>query len=104
MEINIPFNKWSRDKLKKLVKTATSRNKKYGDVGDTFTVDGTVYELTAVCKVSLASIRDVCWDVEGCKSPEEFVQVWKSIHPRKGWDPDQKVWFHRFKKVEEAKG
>jgi len=101
MQIRIPFNKWSLERLKKGNKSATSRNKKYGEIGDVFVVDGVKYELTAVCKVSLASIRDVCWDIEGCKSPDEFVEVWKDIHPRKGWNPDQKVWFHRFKKLEE---
>jgi len=100
MKVNIPFNKWSRIRLKKGVKSATSRNKKYGDVGDRFIVDDVTYELTNIVKASLSSIRDVAYDVEGCKNPDEFVQIWCDIHPRKGWDDDQKVWFHRFKRIE----
>ena len=99
MKIRIPFNNWSRERLKKGIKSATSRNKKYGEVGDTFVVDGVSYELTVVTKVSLQSVLDIAWDIEGAKSKDEFVKVWKSIHPYKGWVPDQKVWFHRFKKV-----
>jgi len=101
VKIRIPFNNWSRERLKKGIKTATSRNKKYGEVGDTFVVDGVTYELEVVTKVSLQSVLDVCYDIEGAKSKEEFIEIWKEIHPRKGWDPDQKVWFHRFKKLEE---
>ena len=99
MKIRIPFNNWSRERLKKGIKSATSRNKKYGEIDDTFVVDGVEYTLTAVCKANLSTIRDLCFDIEGCNSPDEFVEVWKDIHPRKGWDPKQKVWFHRFKKV-----
>ena len=99
MEIEIPFNKWSKDRLKANMKTATSRNKKYGDPGDTFTVEGLKYCLTQITKVSLSSIRDCCYDVEGCRSPEHFEKVWIDIHPRKGWVDEQKVWFHRFEKI-----
>jgi hypothetical protein len=72
---------------------------KYGDEGDTFTVDGIKYCLTQVTKVSLGSIRDCCYDVEGCRNPEHFEKVWVEIHPRKGWVDKQKVWFHRFERI-----
>ena len=38
MKINIPFNDWSKEKLRSQNKKATSRNSKYGKVGDTFKV------------------------------------------------------------------
>ena len=99
-EIKIPFNKWSKDRLKAGVKTATSRTKKYGVVGDVFVVDGVSYELEIVSKVSLQTVLDVAWDVEGAKSKDEFVEVWESIHPRRGFVSDDKVWFHRFKRLD----
>ena len=38
MKINIPFNRWSMERLYDGRKCATSRNKKYGVVGDWFEV------------------------------------------------------------------
>ncbi len=45
MKITIPFNDWSKERLRGQLKKATSRYKKYGDVGDTFIVQGYSYEL-----------------------------------------------------------
>jgi len=35
---------------------------------------------------------------EGAKSPEEFIEVWNKLHP-KGFDPDQVVYFHKFREL-----
>ena len=96
MDIEIPFNKWSRERLKE-GKCATSRNKKYGVEGDTFIVDGIKYIITDIARVSLQTVLDLGVQEEGADSKEEFIKVWKEIHPRKGFVPEQKVWFHRFK-------
>lgn len=98
MEVKIPFNDWSKERLKQGIKTATTRNKKYGNVGDTFTVDNIQYVLIAINFVRLGLVAKVAYDVEGAKSKKEFVDIWKQIHPRKGFDSEQKVWYHRFKK------
>lgn len=95
-EIKIPFNKWSKSRLEDKVKCATSRNKGYGYPGDCFFVDNIEYELTLVIKLPLWFIAYELFETEGCKTPDEFKQVWKDIHPRKGWVDEQEVWYHYF--------
>ena len=106
MEINIPFNDWSKARLRANHKNATSRNKRYGNVGDTFTVDCGYsddryikYELTHVERVTLAFVRDHFYWQEGCHVADMFVDVWNDIHPKKKFVDEQKVWLHYFKKI-----
>jgi hypothetical protein len=106
VKIQIPFNKWSKQRLYEELKYATSRNKKYGNVGDWFEVifndkdEIRKYQLIEVNQTKLKSVRDFGWEDEGCRCPEEFVEVWKDIHPRKGWIDEQRVWFHRFRELD----
>jgi len=97
-EIKIPFNGWSEERIKDGTKFATSRNKKYGDKGDYFRLDGLdwLFTIDFVVKVPLWFVRAWLWKTEGADSPEEFVRVWKQIHPRKGWIEEQEVWYHVF--------
>lgn len=100
-KIIIPFNDWSKKRLALGVKTATSRNKKYGEPGDYFEVNlgdqGTVrYELVFVKKKRLVDIAKHNWKSEGCTDELEFIKVWCDIHPKKGFEPRQEVWYHSF--------
>lgn len=95
-KINIPFNEWSKERLG-ITKFGTSRNKKYGDVGDLFIVGKYEYQLIHVIKLPLVFIRNVLYEWEGAESSEEFEQVWNDIHPKKGFVPDQEVWYHHFR-------
>ncbi len=99
MKINIPFNEWSKERLLILRKTATSRTKKYGESGDIFIVNDIKYELEFVMKLPLHVIRDYLYKTEGCVSKMEFEKVWADIHPKKGWDDNQMVWYHHFTPV-----
>ena len=112
MEIKIPFNGWSQARLNANRKGATSRNKRYGNVGDHFPVTITVneetvrvkiYELTYVERVTLAFVRDKFYWEEGCSDEDMFVSIWNEIHPRKKFDDDHKVWLHLFKEVKPIK-
>lgn len=78
-EIVIPFNNWSRKKLK-THKRATSRSQVYGEVGDWFIVDGVKYEIKEVIKFPLWFIAEFLWYIEGAENKEEFIRVWKGIH------------------------
>jgi len=100
MKIKIPFNKWSRDRIQQGIKTATTRNKKYGEIGDRFMVDGSEFVLTVVSRVTLGTVAEISYDVEGAKSKAEFIRIWNKIHPRKRYVPYQKVWYHRFTQKE----
>ena len=98
-EIKIPFNEWSEERLENQSKKATSRYKKYGDVGDVFNVNGYFYELELVIKVPLWFVAEDLWSSEGAKSSDEFIRVWKEIHKRKGYKPFDMVWYHHFKEI-----
>ena len=98
-EIFIPFNDWSKARLNAKHKNATSRNKRYGNVGDTFTVDVKQYELTHVERVTLAFVRDHFYWQEGCHVADMFVDIWNEIHPKKKFVDEQKVWLHYFKEI-----
>jgi len=95
-EIKIPFNKWSKERLETGMKYATSRNRKYGNEGDTFVVDGWVYLITHIIHIPLRFVAEVLYEFEGAESIEEFIEVWKSIHPKKGYIPEQMVYYHHF--------
>ena len=75
----------------------TSRNKKYGVTGDTFEIFNREFSIQDVRRMTLDEVS-YNYEDEGCKTRDEFIQVWKKIHPRKGWIPEQKVWVHVFKK------
>jgi len=81
-------------------KTATSRTKRMGLVGDQFEAFGATFQIAILSNWSLASIANVFYILEGFESREEFIECWKLIHPRKGYDPEQRVWLHIFKRVE----
>ena len=104
MNIEIPFNDWSKERIQKQIKKATSRYKKYGDVGDTFIVDGFEYELELVIKVPLWFVKEDLYRSEGAESGSEFQVIWTEIHPKKGFRPFDLVWYHHFKDKVKCKG
>jgi hypothetical protein len=77
-------------------KTRTFRSKRYGQPGDRLKTPCGVIKLLAVTRTTAAFVRDNHWQDEGCDSPEDFVQVWTIVHPRKGFDPDYKGYLHHF--------
>jgi len=99
METKIPFNLWSRDKLRNGIKTVTSRTTKYGDVDDTFKAVGKNYRITAVMKLPLRTIADEYYFEEGCSSPDDFKKIWCEIHPISRWIPNKEVYLHFFEEV-----
>lgn len=101
-KVYIPFNKWSRDRLRSGVKIATSRIKQFGRPRDIFLVDGRKYIIVSVEKISLGLIAAEHYKEEGADSPQEFIDVWIELHPKKRFYPNQIVHFHRFKLLEEA--
>ena len=97
--IEIPFNGWSLERLRDGRKTATSRNKLYGVSGDTFTIDNMDFEFRTTYKKQLLDIAENHFKEEGAKSQQEFIDVWVELHPKKGFVPNQKVYFHTFKRI-----
>lgn len=109
-EISIPFNKWSQDRLKSKVKLATTRNKRYGKIKDTFIInfwnddkvitESYKFELLAVFQLSLYDVGTQLYFIEGAESPSDFRKVWEDIYPKAGWQPDKKVYVHLFRLIE----
>lgn len=92
-----------RPDMKELVvngnKIATSRTKAYGNIGDWFEFSNKKFVLVSISKVALKYVADFKYMDEGFVSPEEFIKVWKEIHPYVGYEPNQQVWFHIFKEA-----
>ena len=99
-KISIPFNTWSKERLNNRTKTATSRTKKYGKVGNTFIVNKTRYKLDLIVKLPLWFIAKCLYSTEGCDNSSEFEMIWCEIHPIKKWVRDQEVWYHHFFEME----
>lgn len=98
-EVDIPFNEWSTNRHIDGVKTATTRTSRYGRPGDTFTDAGRTYRLTHVVEVPLKVVAKHFYDVEGARSPGEFVEVWEDIHYGRGYIPKWDVWLHLYREA-----
>ena len=98
--IKIPFNDWSIERLQSGTKTATSRNKCYGNPGDVFVVKYTAFEIFKIEYLTLMDVAYNHYKEEGAISSQEFINVWTELHPKKGFVPSQKVYFHTFRKID----
>jgi len=97
--IVIPFMPEFEERMLTGKKTATTRPKKYGTSGDLFSAFNHTFQLTKVTKVYLQDVCSTAYEREGFDSQPEFIEYWKQLHPRKGYVPEQLVWFHEFKLV-----
>lgn len=99
MEIKrFPFNLEFEQKMMNGKKTKTSRNKKYGNAGDTFTAFGVEFEIVDVKKETLKKVAEEYYKDEGFDMPGDFIEKWDQLHPRKGWHPEKYVFVHTFKR------
>jgi len=94
--VKIPF----LDKMVELIlagkKTATTRPRRYGQVGDCFEVQGRAMVLTKVSFMQLDSVANYYYREEGFESPGDFMATWNELHPGMKYDPHRKVYFHTF--------
>ena len=96
-KIEIPFNSWSRSRLNNFTKNATSRNTRYGEPRDVFELENKRYEIVFVVRLPLWFIAKHLHVTEGCFNENEFIEVWRDIHPKAGWTPNKIVYYHYFK-------
>lgn len=85
-------------------KVCTSRTKRYGWPGDTFPVtDGNgrskSFVLRKIVQRELGYVARVLFIPEGVSSSLKFIELWKQLHPFKGYDPSQIVFVHFFEEV-----
>jgi hypothetical protein len=102
MEIQLPFKEQFREDMLAGKKTKTSRTKKYGSIGDTFKAFEATFIIVDQCEEELQFVAEHYYMDEGFNKPKEFIDIWKEIHPRKGWDPKQKVWVHEFMRTDKS--
>lgn len=100
--VRLPFLAQFRFALLRGRKTATSRTEFNGNVGDTFEAYGATFRIVSVEELRLNNIAYDHFREEGLGSPEDFMEIWEEIHPRRGWDGSQKVDFIRFEMVKPA--
>ena len=98
----LPFLMWFQGLVRQGHKTMTARTRRYGAAGDVLQGPGCLLELLEVRRARLGEIATLHYVEEGLDSPEEFERVWRSIHPRVGYDAAREVWLHRFRVVKEG--
>jgi uncharacterized protein YqfB (UPF0267 family) len=95
----MPFLERFADAIRSGRKTMTARTKRYGNAGDLLRTPCGLIKIVGVGRTTLGNVRDKHWHHEGVDSPEAFEAVWKQLHSRTGFDPERKVWLHRFEFV-----
>ena len=98
MEVHIPFKSRFHEVMLDGTKTWTSRTRKYGHKGDTFDAFGATFEIV---KVERRTLKDVGYHFkeEGFSCWKDFYDCWVQIHRRKGWQLEQRVYVHVFKRL-----
>lgn len=87
------------DKIKKGVKTAVRRSNRFGDIGDTWELDGETLTLENVYKQKLGEVTEENAKQEGYTCLEDYKEAITSIHEGSVWTPNLEVWVHEFKIV-----
>lgn len=80
-------------------KTATRRNGRYADIGETFELNGHAFIVNAVYSQSLGELTDADAQSEGFENLEEYKNSILSMHPGMPWLPQMRVWVHEFSPV-----
>ncbi len=99
MDIEIKFRPFFREAMQSGRKVMTCRTKKMGDPGDMFRAFDRTFVLTHVMRMRLGYVGSDCFEQEGCASVQEFMEIWKGIHPLKGFDAEELVWAHCFREL-----
>ncbi len=76
--------------------TQIHRGHQYADVGDTFTIEETTFEVTEVIERTLGDLTDADAQAEGMPDLEAYKQLLDRAHENFEWDDDSEVVLHRF--------
>lgn len=97
---SLPFRDDMLEAIRAGRKSCTARTRRFGEPGDLLDTEGAgTVRLVSVERVFLSEVRVRYWEREGFSSPDDFVRAWNEIHPRRGFDPDQRVWLHTFERA-----
>ena len=94
-------NKKDVEKVLAGKKTATRRNGRYADIGETMILEGRKFQVEQVYRQTLGELTDEMAEQEGYESAEAYKQSILSFHPGMPWTPDMQVWVHEFRPAAE---
>ena len=77
-------------------KTAQRRNGVYGWVGETFSLGGETFEITALHQQRLGDMTDEHARQEGAESLAAYKAMILGMHRGMRWNDDAMVWVHEF--------
>lgn len=87
------------EKVIKGQKTATRRNGRYADIGETMKLNDHQFVVENVYSQTLGELTDADAKREGYENLESYKQFILSSHHGMSWMPDMKVWVHEFAPV-----
>lgn len=96
--VRIPFKARFREPMLNGTKIYTVRTKRMGEPSDTFVAFGATFWILHVSEAQLFEVAAL-WQEEGCMSKEDFIAVWKEIHPVTGYHDYQYVYLHEFRRI-----
>lgn len=76
--------------------TQIHRGQRYAEQGDTFSIDGTVFEVVAVEGRTLGDLTDADARAEGARDLEQYRRILERAHDGFEWDDDSGIVRHRF--------
>ncbi len=97
--IVLPFLDRFREPLLNGTKTCTSRRVRLGKPGDEFLAFGAWFKITKVEQAALGYVASILFKEEGLDSPADFIEIWRQLHPTKGYEAHEIVWLHRFERL-----
>ena len=78
--------------------TQIHRGNQYAAEGDTFTIDGTTFEVTAVRERTLGDLTDEDARAEGMDDLAAYERLLERAHENFEWDDDSEVVLHQFER------
>ncbi|GAA0220771.1 ASCH domain-containing protein [Halobaculum roseum] len=80
--------------------TQLHRGHAYADEGDTFEIDGTTFEVTAIERRTLGDLTDEDARAEGSEDLEAYRERLNRVHDEFEWDDGSEVVKHAFERRE----
>ncbi|MEF8783512.1 MAG: ASCH domain-containing protein [Haloarculaceae archaeon] len=72
------------------------RGQQYAEEGDTFEVDGQLFEVTEVTERTLGDMTDEDARAEGARDLDHYREILRRAHDSFEWDDSSEVVLHRF--------
>lgn len=83
-------------------KTEQRRNGVYGYPDECFELEGRTFRITSLTHDRLGDMGEAGATAEGFESLEDYRALILRMHRGMEWEPEHRVWVHRFSEVEAA--